>query len=658
MPSLLTLSMMNPSQLAQLAPWRTRQVQSPGPLDTRPPTEGKVGMFWGGTEDAQAFVVSVTLSNCTSDEDLYPRFQRLPLTYLDSPASPLYHYADLEGALACFQLANQLAHDTAQIAHLDANDPTDDSHEGRLWCLRQWDFLASIVYWYAAGCNLLNIPWYLDPQSRAIYRKYFAGPNITPSRAYAPQPDSDYNPWGWFRHDDPAEGSSRDALYNPAQQRPSIRPPADWEVSHRNAMGLLPIRALELMRKWDMGGSGYADRILFRQQVGVILRPESGTHDDGGWKLPWYDQVVLNEGYCVPRAHGWFGSSFDNARIDDPTGQNRASADGRKWRSRSGEMKPLALFAVGQGFILSDPGSLAWIDPWVWDPTNIRGRVLDYKLPSPLMRRWWNNGKPLFDDGVFVFGDWRVTTGDFGLGENLSIPIRDYLPWLQELTAAMVSRQMPEIIMQSRRFSADENAAKVHAQGGMSNFLQSAGSTPEQVQQQWQMPDPAVAAGLGTASAVSLAAGASLASATFGISALVGGVLSAIFTIGNAVGNHRNKIGDVSMDDLGRWKPIAERAMLAGDWTLPNEPMSDTFRYLALPPGFCRATARGLLDSAKTPMGVWSFAQGTVGVLASRASRPSHAVAPVSRTSKFLWGALVFAGLAAGAALGTMDSEG
>lgn len=119
-------------------------------------------------QDAQKFVLT-TLR--VPDQDLFD-----PNGVLMNPGVPgvprggaITQWMDTDLAAACFAEARRQM-DFA-VNYASSKDPSGD--------LNGEQALGSAVYWIINGYNALNIPWYMDPSARSLFRQYLAGPPLT-----------------------------------------------------------------------------------------------------------------------------------------------------------------------------------------------------------------------------------------------------------------------------------------------------------------------------------------------------------------------------------------------------------------------------------------------------------------------------------------------
>ncbi len=162
-------------------------------------------------------------------------------------------------------------------------------------------------------------------------------------------------------------------------------------------------------------------------------------------------------------------------------------------------------------------------------------------------------------------------------GDEFTAPARAYLAWLDAWLAAVLARTMEQVVLDARYYTVFVNA-KQAAQIGPA-FLHDAGVTDAYADQQQHAADP----GWRTVGSTAQAIGGALAPWTFGISAIIGGLVNVGVALGDGLATH--DVNDVYRDDLGRFKPTVERGWLGG--TGPGDPSSagaPGFTVLDAPP--------------------------------------------------------------------------
>ncbi len=189
--------------------------------------------------------------------------------------------------------------------------------------------------------------------------------------------------------------------------------------------------------------------------------------------------------------------------------------------------------------------------------------------------------------------NWFQIAASSGLAPNSRLfesygPFR-YIDYLREWMAGMTSRTGAQIIQDSRAYVAFANNESVVAMGGRTQFITEAlGAAGDVVAQQAAL-DP----GLDAAAQAAFALGGALAGVTYGISAVVGGLVGGGLMLANR--GIRKDVSNRGKDDLGRWKPVFERAWLSGDPNSTGQPDPPAFQVEFAPPEFTPLPPRGTI---------------------------------------------------------------
>jgi hypothetical protein len=449
------------------------------------------------------------------------------------------------------------------LMSLSSGSPYSSSTDG--WHA-QASYVRALFECIARGYDAMNVPWYIDPLARQLFRDWFAG---HADNEFDPQ--SDYNSGYWFSTREQC-GEKRFAVL-----RPRITPGAD----SLSTVGEMPAR---LTSMWRNLVSAEDQRTLeFVQKAGVLLWSGSATSD------PYMAASAQNRGFA------------SNLTMYGPTNE----LSGFWWDARA--------FARGTG---SDPKS---------ELTSAEtGRLDSGSSPWNL----WGN-RPIsrsFSDDWYAkllhapplqprdrISDWRAGGFDHqgvaGVHVQGTVPLRWYVAyareWLQMLcqddpVSSSAAPDMPSV-RSDRRWSGFGTSSLPRRSVG--EVLQQSLSNALQINLTW---------GSIYGSQQRLAQVLAEKSAEFGRSQpnrVIGAVTAATSSIGTAVGTALlpgvgaligvgvDTIGKIlaaaipeyvcdgyGRDDLGRAKPIFERTYLSGD---PERGVKPSFS-VALPFGFCR----------------------------------------------------------------------
>jgi len=177
-------------------------------------------------------------------------------------------------------------------------------------------------------------------------------------------------------------------------------------------------------------------------------------------------------------------------------------------------------------------------------------------------------GNTVMPDGKRLdnaFDDWRaIYQGPFYPGFSIgpqqstgtTCPLIQALPWAQEWVGSLLSRNAGQIIQDVYAYTAWQNLRTLAENPSAAQIAAGLAST---ISAQQHSPN----AGAQIAATSIAAVGGALAVATYGISAVIGGIAAAAITVGDALSNHGTQ--GIGRDDLGRYKPVIERSYLSGD---------------------------------------------------------------------------------------------
>jgi hypothetical protein len=217
------------------------------------------------------------------------------------------------------------------------------------------------------------------------------------------------------------------------------------------------------------------------------------------------------------------------------------------------------------------------------------------------------------------FDDWRAVYkgAAYGYDHVVAAPLVSYLPYLQEWVKTLLQRTAAQTIQDSRQYAIYCNTQLARLNGGPAAALQLVTRSSADILAQRVKTD----AGWQLAATSVAAVGAALGPATGGIAAVVGGAVSAIISITDALRPH--EVAGHGRDDLGRFKLLLERGWLSGDPAsldldtgAPYFPPADAQAILT-PPGTWVDTACPVPGSSSAGPGVVSALSGTSAWLPS-----------------------------------------
>ena len=571
------------------------------------------------------------------------------------PGPMVDHYCDLSVARWWFEIALALATDNRIIARLDSVSPDnglfpEQADQNGPWNPIGWYtqvyYVRAIAEAIANGYNALNLPWYIDPVARALYRDWFAGHDADEYNIR-----SNYNANNWFTNTEQCNEKRYTVL------RARIRPNSYENTS----VGQMP--AL-LSRMWNVTHPDSNDRrtLEFVQKAGVMLWSESADRD------PYVASNSYNRGFASGFAMGWdvfFASPLALPR--EPTAGERTLYVGS--RARPGQGTGIGA-AIGSALF---PGVGTLVGAFLGaalegDASNRAWDLSDSKptLPQPLFSEDWYasiiHAPPLQDRNNIC--DWRAggfdPAGVAGVHVQGTVPLRWYVAWLREWAMActtieplsqqpaaemptvspgrrwagfaqgnMPRRDVGTILRASKTYAMDINMTWGAQFRGQDNFARilgvkarefgaaqpnatirmvggivgQIGGTAVSIATMVSAPTPPIPGAGGQQGAQEGQQGAQEGQqgaqegqqGAQGVqsSAALGQAAGALATAGvglvtellaNAFPNY--DCASYGRDDLGRAKPNFERTSLSGD-ALTNTPPSLT---LQLPSGFCRTS--------------------------------------------------------------------
>lgn len=406
-------------------------------------------------------------------------------------------WMDADLATACFAEARRLADIAVSVAN--GSDRSQDKAGA--------DALKQSMFWIMMGYNALNVPWYMDPEARKLFRQFIAGPpqdhgGFTATSEFGSL--LNYNDQ-WFvpGHIDPGFSQSVVSQRMQALVRsvPELNDPNTMQVPT-----LWPITVVPA----DLGGPGLAV------------------------KNPW--DVSLSLGG---------GGSPNNAA--DPTYADYVE-NFFVWKG----------FQDEQNFSLVSPPVYCENRPGSW--ANCQSR--DAFSPA---------GPNIDDTHPFngvTNGSWRTFSwqnNPFN-PKLISTPLIFYVPWIDAWASSVTSRAPQSIAVAARLYTVYVNSSKAVSSGGSAVFVNQVVSLPGLENSLATTGNEQDAMRIAATAVAGV--GAALAVATYGISAIIGGGIALGLTVGAA--SIRNT-PHIARDDLGRFKPIIDRGWLAGNPAVPGD---------------------------------------------------------------------------------------
>jgi len=482
------------------------------------------------------------------------------------------HYCDLSVAQWWWRVGFALASDNSIIEALDrANtrtgrfdaNPSADGPEG--W-EAQASYVRALFECIARGYDAMNVPWYIDPLARELFRDWFAGHAGNEFDAA-----SDYNSGYWFSTREQC-GEKRFAVL-----RPRISPGAD-DLSN---VGEMPAR---LSSMWKNLVSAQDLRTLeFVQKAGVMLWSGSETSD------PYMASSAQNRGFA------------SNLTMYGPT--NELSGiwwDARAFARGSGVTPKGSLLEGEVGFL--DSGGSPW-NLWGHRPIS---RTFSGDWYAKIL-----HAPPLQPRDRI--SDWRAGGFDHpgvaGVHVQGAVPLRWYVAyareWLSMLcqddpvspspapdmpsvrpdrrwpgfgSMSLPRRSVGEVLQQSLSSALQTNLTWGSIYGSQQRLAQVLADKSAEFGR--SQPNRTIGAITGVTSAIGTAVGTALVPA---VGSLVG---IGVDTIGRimAAAIPEYVCDRYGRDDLGRAKPVFERTYLSGD---PEKDVVPSFS-VTLPFGFCR----------------------------------------------------------------------
>lgn len=462
----------------------------------------------------------------------------LPMSTPSATAAPILHWMDGDLAKAWVREAVRVATVATPAATGPAFlDPPavymDDNGV-------EWGPIYRCLYAIMQVYNALNIPWFIDPEARKLWRKYIAGlpAGHGESTALAEFGRQDYNSdflsdsgnnpqwvrWGGSNRSRAgvisnqmqllmaATSQFRTTAYDSIAQTPSI-----WPYLH------IPT-SLNVEVEPDQNPSYYP--VVENTLTTVLLRPDGFVQAWGGF----VDERLLNGDHFNP----------DVNILSIPSGSLKSVLD-------PGHDVSNQIYNEGSG---------------------IGGGNSRLYCPGVGVGLYCNGAR---DRLTAVPIDWRHYTVDHPMigYDRTGVPPIYYMPWLAEWAASLSSRASQDIVVAARVYATYANAmgASPSAYGGVDSFFRQAGLSDASLLTQETAPNSQEQLAIHATAQIVGAVGGALAVPTSGISVVAGALIAGALLIASTqmrtpTTGHR--------DDLGRIKPVVERGWLAGDVSQSN----------------------------------------------------------------------------------------
>ncbi len=466
---------------------------------------------------------------CSQKAEIMPNWQLLQITWDGlrplkdvmgntltiqpvQPGQTLLHWADPDLAMAWFNRANDLLNDSQRMRNLTKPPTFVDAAANVAAAQAQWTYVGEIMYAISSAYNALNINWYNDPTTRTIYRSMFPG---LPFAQNGLTDDSIFGSDNDYRHD----------WYTASVDTPYI-----------NA-GV------------GAGGDGQSGSSPFGSIVQKLIEGRINGYPLPGRSLLHPIDVVL--------------TSMFQTTVPPGTVPRDNSVDASLSVMNSFMCRDRNPWSLNAPKYAAEPFAARYPD-FPYDAGTINGAQLPnaYTVVSgvPVQMDDWR--AYYFNIAQQVLGQ-EVTSEQLGAACGLFY----YLPFFKNIVAGALARNASQIIQDSRGFVLYMNAGFIRKNGGLPSAIQNVLNTRLDIAHQ-QMQYQGVFNAIGSGAA---ALGAALATSTYGISALVGGAVAATASIAGA--EYRAGYTGHGKDDLGRLKPIFERAWLSGDpsYSDPNQ---------------------------------------------------------------------------------------
>jgi hypothetical protein len=421
----------------------------------------------------------------------------------------------------------------------------------------EWGAIYRGLYAIMQVYNALNIPWYMDPEARRLWRLYISG---QPSILLGTSPDvalygqQDYSS-AW------ATNSSTISYWPTAWVENSVGSDNQWPRGLGPAVatgdpstgGIAPLAAGDVSIGLQMlaaqtsqfRGQPFGSIRLtptawpFIQIPPAIYVPGVSATDD---RNPAYYQTVENTVITAkfPPFAGFLDARLLGGGHYDPS-DNFLEIPSATWKS-----------------VLSPT-------------TNLSNTASSLREAGE---------SDLILPGVGTASDWRWYTVDSpDIGYNrMSVPLVYYTNWLADWTASLAARAPADVVSAARVYTAYTVAKQSIAwfPGNPNQLFSSAGMSDATLAQQQASSSTTKIAVQAAAQLVGIV-GAALSSVTYGISGLVGAAIAGGLMIASAEITSPTR---GYRDDLGRFKPVIDRGWLAGN---PNDGTSAGMPPISVP---------------------------------------------------------------------------
>lgn len=442
------------------------------------------------------------------------------------------------------------------------------------------DAVCAAMYALMQGYNALNIPWYMDPAARALWRTYMAGPPETQGGTGA--------------------GSWQDAVYGNYNYNSS------WFVNAQNipafSAGQIPTLTYALMRNVPelMAESSVSpNNPWFVPSVWpTIVVPFYGRITSEQNINPVYEPVIVNYvsmgGLALPTLIS--GTTIVVAQV-----QGALQILSNIWAV------PTSVFRIylnpASGSVVNNAGSTFGNNPNAWNlaeqnglytvafPGNPNTWVQQYGYPSylvgdPQVGQFLSNAS-----GTWLTFSFSATNSGSPSGlltsSFISPPHAYYIPWIRDWVASVLSRSVDQIAVAGRLYAVYCNMMGYSQQSWPGGFVAAATQLPANT---LSAPTP-VRQELQTGATTALGLGGALAVPTYGISLLVGaGIAGGLMYAASTYQQDPN----ATRDDLGRYKPVLERGALSGQINQAPLPSKSPNTIIAAPQGWVRPGTNGV----------------------------------------------------------------
>lgn len=412
--------------------------------------------------------------------------------------------------------------------------------------------VCAAMYALMQGYNALNIPWYMDPVARALWRQYMAGPpelyGGTGAGSWQSAVYGNYNYNStWFVNGQNMPGFS-------AGQIPTLTYGL-WSALTGGALSVgNPNSPWFVASLWPTIVTPFYGRITGNTSVNPIYEPVAVNYAAMGGMAPPILITSTDEIFDIGQTQAavqiltnYYAMPVDNYRVyltptGNPVGQN-------------------FLDHSGNNNVFGQPNLNAW---------NLAEQQGLYTIAFPSNTTWVQQGNPAYlvgepSVGQFLSnssGTWLTFTFDQSnstlIGSNAISPAHFYyVPWIRDWVAAILSRSVDQIAVAGRLYAVYCNVQSSINTTWPGGFLTAATGLPAATLN----APAAVKQEMLTGATTSLGIGGALAVPTYGISLVVGAGVAAGLAV--AASNYQQD-PNANKDDLGRYKPVLERGALSG----------------------------------------------------------------------------------------------